>query len=244
MEEIVTISGIIEDVIYYNETNGYAVIELDIEKQPVAAVGYMARISEGEKVILTGKWVIHQEYGRQFKFTDYRVEMPTEETEILRYLASGVVYGVKEATAKKLVDKFGKDTLNVMLTEPLRMAEIKGISKDKATKIGESFREVQVTQSIVLYLQKFNISATMAVKVYNTLGSDAVRYIEENPYILADRVDGISFNTADGISAVFDDITAFYETDVIIRQVFFIFCQDMIQMNQGFVTLGIFGPDI
>lgn len=202
MEEVLSISGTIEDVIYYNDSNGYAVIEIDFEKQPCVAVGCMAKISEGEKLRLTGKWVVHPEYGRQFKFSDYEVIMPTGEAEMLRYLSSGIVYGVKSATAKKLVEAFGEDTFNVMLTEPMRMSEIKGISKARAEKIAESFREVQVTQSIVLYLQKYGITASMAIKVYNVLGAEAVKVIEENPYVLADRVDGISFETSDNIAGI------------------------------------------
>ncbi len=200
MEEHISISGIIEDMIYYNDTNGYSVVEVDAEGEPVVCVGYMAPLSAGETVTFRGKWVVHHEYGRQFKFTDYSVSMPSEEEEILRYLASGIVWGVGEATAKKIVAHFGKDTFKIMLTDPKRLADVKGISEKKAEKICTSFRDVQMTQSIVIYLQKYNISASVAVKVYNALGGEALKYIEDNPYILADRVDGISFNTADAIA--------------------------------------------
>jgi len=163
-------------------------------------VGYTANISDGEQICATGSWVMHPDYGEQFKMEYYKTVLPTEEQDILRYLSSGVVYGVRAATAKKLVEAFGADTFKIMLNEPQKMAELKGISPKKAEKIGESFREIQAMQSIVMFLQQYNVSANMAVKVYRILGSDAVQEIKKNPYILADSVDGIRFAISDKIA--------------------------------------------
>lgn len=198
---MITVRGVIEDIIYKNEDNGYTVcyVESDAEGG-FTAVGYMASISVGQSVALTGTWVEHPDYGEQLKLEYYEILLPTEEESILKYLSSGIVSGVRAATAKKLVDKFGKDTLNIMLTEPLKLAEVKGISKEKAHKIGESFYKIQTIQNIVMFLQQYNVSANMAIKVNKILGDRAVERIKENPYILADNVDGITFKSADAIA--------------------------------------------
>lgn len=198
---MITVRGIIEDIVYKNEDNGYTVCFVESETEGgFTAVGYMATVSVGQSVALTGAWVEHPDYGEQLKLEYYEILLPTEEESIIKYLSSGVVSGVRAATAKKLVDRFGKDTLNVMLHEPLKLAEIKGISKEKARKIGESFYKIQAVQNIVMFLQQYNVSANMAIKVNKILGDHAVERIKENPYILADCVDGIPFKAADTIA--------------------------------------------
>ncbi len=197
----VTVKGIIEDIIYKNEDNGYTVCFVESKEEgSFTAVGYMSSVAIGQNVALTGKWVDHPDYGEQLKLEYYEILLPTEEDNILKYLSSGVVSGIRSATAKKLVEKFGKETLNIMLSEPLKLAEIKGISKEKARKIGESFYRIQAVQNIVMFLQKYNVSANMAIKVNKILGDRAVERIKENPYILADNVDGITFASADSIA--------------------------------------------
>lgn len=197
----VTVKGIIEEIIYKNEDNGYTVCFVESEAEGgFTAVGYMASVSVGETVLLTGVWVDHPDYGEQLKLEYYEILLPTEEENILKYLSSGIVSGIRAKTAKKLVEKFGKDTLNIMLTEPLKLAEIKGISKEKAQKIGENFYKIQSIQNIVMFLQQYNVSANMAIKVNKILGDRAVERIKENPYILADNVDGITFKSADAIA--------------------------------------------
>ncbi len=197
----VNVLGTIEEIIYKNEDNGYTVCFVESETEGgFTAVGYMASVSIGQKVKLTGSWVDHPDYGEQLKLEYYEILLPTEEENILKYLSSGIVSGVRSATAKKLVDKFGDKTLSVMLNEPLRLAEVKGISKEKAQKIGESFYRIQAVQNIVMFLQQYNVSANMAIKVNKVLGDRAVERIKDNPYILADTVDGISFKSADAIA--------------------------------------------
>lgn len=198
---MVTVCGIIEEIIYKNEDNGYTVCYAESEADGgFTVVGYMATVSVGQSIAFTGTWVEHPDYGEQLKLEYYEILLPTEEESILKYLSSGIVSGVRAATAKKLVGKFGKDTLNIMLNEPLKMAEIKGISKEKAYKIGESFYKIQSLQNIVIFLQKYNISAGMAIKINQVFGDGAIEKIKENPYILADNIDGITFRTADAIA--------------------------------------------
>ncbi len=201
MSEIITITGTVEEIIYSNPDNGYTVCGIDSAEEGLfTATGYMPFISEGESIAISGNWTTHPDYGEQFKAEYYETVMPSDEESIIKYLGSGIVQGIREATAKKLVEHFGCDVLNIMLTEPEKLSQIKGISKEKAKKIGESFRELQSMQSIVMFLQQYNVSANMAVKIHNVLGGNSVDLIKKNPYILSDMVDGISFKTADTIA--------------------------------------------
>lgn len=201
MSEIITVTGTVEEIIYFNSDNGYMICDIDsAEEGMFTATGYMPYISEGESVALSGVWTTHPDYGEQFRVSYYETVLPSDEEAILKYLSSGIVSGIREATAKKLVDNFGTDILDIMLREPERLAEIKGISKEKAKKIGEAFSEIQSMQSIVMFLQKYNVSANLAMKVHNALGARAVDMIKQNPYILADKIDGISFTTSDTIA--------------------------------------------
>lgn len=201
MDENITISGTVFEIIYQNEDNGYTVCEIDSPTDGLfTATGYMPYLGEGENIAITGSWAMHPEYGEQFRASYYETVMPTDESSIVEYLSSGVIYGIRAATALKIVEKFGTDSLNILLNDPLRLSEIKGISKSRAEKIGQSYLQIQSMQSILMFLQQYNISNNTAIKVHQTLGSDAVRLIKENPYILADRVDGISFKTADNIA--------------------------------------------
>lgn len=203
MDESITISGKVYDIIYENSENGYTVCEIDsVSDGLFTATGYMPYISEGENISVTGIWANHPDYGEQFRVSYYETILPSDEQSILDYLSSGVIYGIRSKTAEKIVDRFGVDSLNILLTEPLRLAEIKGISPERAKKIGKSYLELQSMQSILMFCQQYGISTNLAFKVHKALGSGAVSQIQENPYILADRVDGISFKTADNIASL------------------------------------------
>ena len=201
MSEIITVTGTVEEIIYTNPENGYTVCVIDSADESIfTATGYMPFISEGESVALSGVWTQHPDYGEQFRADYYETVLPTDEEAIIKYLGSGIVSGIREATAKKLVAHFGTDILDIMLQNPERLSEVKGISKEKAAKIGKSFGEARSMQNIVMFLQQYSITANMAVKIHNALGSGAVDMIKKNPYILADMVDGIAFKTADTIA--------------------------------------------
>lgn len=144
--------------------------------------------------------VIHQEYGEQFKIDTFEKMMPENAAALEKYLASGTIKGIGPATAKKIIDKFGEETLTVFKFEPLKLAEIKGISKDKAYEIGEEFNEKWEVWQIVSFLEQFGIGANNSKKVYDALGVNAVEKIQENPYCLVDIVYGINFNNIDRIA--------------------------------------------
>ncbi len=192
--------GEIESIIFKNDDNGYTVCVLSGEKEDVTLVGYMPGISEGDSVCVSGSWTNHMVYGEQFKVDMYERQTPADEKSILRYLSSGIVKGVREATAKKIVDMFGKETLEIIENHPLRLSDIKGISADKAMKIHESYVDKMGAANLVMFLQNFGISVKMAAKIFKKYGSMGVEIIKNNPYILCDEIEGIGFKTADDIA--------------------------------------------
>ncbi len=195
------IKGIVEEFIYQNEVNGYTIAVFTTEAQEVLTiVGYLPFISVGDTLKLEGKMVIHQEYGEQFKIDTFEKLMPESAVALEKYLASGTIKGIGPATAKKIIDTFGEETLSVFKLEPLRLAEIKGISKDRAYEIGEEFNEKWEVWQIVNFLEQFGIGANNSKRVYDALGVDAVEKIQENPYILVDIVYGINFHNIDRIA--------------------------------------------
>ncbi len=197
----ITIDCIIDDIVYQNPENGYTICEATSKTEGgFFAVGYMPTIRPGEEASLTGEWVIHPEYGEQFKVEFYETIMPSEKSAIIRYLSSGVVKGVREATANKLYDAFGDDVFSVLTNEPDRVAKIKGIGYERAQKICSSFNEQRSVQNIVMFLQQYSISANTAIRIHKIFGNNSVNTIKENPYALANSVDGISFKTADMIA--------------------------------------------
>ncbi len=190
-------------IVYRNDENGYCICTVREKNEgEFSVVGYLPSVTEGERICVTGKWVTHPIYGDQFKAEYYENVVPSGSEEILSYLSSGVIPGVREATAEKLVDAFKEKTLDVIMNEPERLTEIKGITLRRAKRISDSLREVQSMQSIIMFLQKYGVSANMAVKIHNAFGGSAVERISANPYLLSDSVDGISFKKADSIASL------------------------------------------
>jgi len=198
----VELRGQIEEIIYQNESNSYtiAVFSTEEEQEIVTVVGYLPFIAVGDSLKLQGKMVVHQEYGEQFKIETFEKLMPQTAAALEKYLASGTIKGIGPATARKIIDKFGEDTLTIFKFEPMRLAEIKGISKDKAYEMGEEFNEKWEVWQIVSFLEQFGIGANNSKKVYDALGVNAVEKIQENPYVLVDIVYGINFNNIDKIA--------------------------------------------
>ena len=133
-EETQTLKGEIYEIIYQNEENGYTVCDVNCNNSLVTACGHMPFIAPGEQVVMTGKWVSHPSYGEQFSVASMERALPKKVSAVLSYLSSGIISGIREATAKKIVDKFGEDALEVIAISPERLAEIKGISLNRAKK--------------------------------------------------------------------------------------------------------------
>lgn len=200
MRELEIIEGSICAIIYSNFANGYTVCSVKTDSEEITATGYMPYAAEGEDVRLSGVWTNHIDYGRQFLVKSFEKKLPTTANSILKYLGSGVIRGIKLATAKKIVDAFGDDTLNIILNYPKRLAEIKGISLNKAETIGEEYAKQQSMQNIVMFLQTYSVGASVALAVHKRFGVNAVDIIKKNPYILSDEISQIGFKTADKIA--------------------------------------------
>lgn len=199
--ELETIEGEIYEVIYQNEDNGYTVCDINCNKSLVTACGHMPFIAPGEGVRLTGKWVNHPDYGEQFSAATVEKKLPQKAASILLYLSSGAVSGVRESTAKKLVARFGEDTLSVIAANPERLSEIRGISPKRAMKISESFIMRREAAQTVIFLQGYGISVKTALRIHKRFGSTAEDLIKKNPYILCESMERIGFKTADRIAA-------------------------------------------
>ena len=194
-------AGYVDHIIYRNTGNGYTVFELVSEGEEITCVGTFRALDEGENLELTGGYVAHAVYGNQFKVESYEHVAPEDETSIERYLGSGAIKGVGPSLAARIVRKFGKDTFRIMEEEPERLAEIKGISERKAIEIAALLEEKKGMREAMIYLQKFGISNTLAIKIYNTYGLEVYGILEENPYRLAEDIDGIGFKRADELAA-------------------------------------------
>ena len=197
---MVTIEGTIEEIIFSNEINGYTVCELLVEQDTVTAVGYMPFINIGETLKLTGKWVTHPDYGAQLKVEAYEKMLPKTMDAIERYLGSGIIKGVGQITATRIVEHFGDVTMNVIQNQPQRLSEIKGISLDKAIKIGQAFDEQRSLRTVVMFFQQYGISSTYSAKIYKSFGEKTIETIKSNPYKLADEDFSIGFKKADTIA--------------------------------------------
>lgn len=201
--EQVTITGTVTEIIYTNEDNGYTVCEImSREEGDFVATGYMPYISVGENIEMRGKWTVHRDYGEQFTVYDYKTVLPTDKAAILQYLSSGIIPGIREATAKKIVDAYGEEVFDILLNEPERLGEIKGITKAKAIGFGEEFKKLRSVTEIVVFLQQFNIPAKTAARVHKCFGAEAVEKIKQNPYILCSNIDGITFKTSDNMAHI------------------------------------------
>ena len=189
--------GILAEIIYQNEVNSYLVGILETEEEQITVVGYLPFIRKGDSLKVVGKFVEHKEYGEQFKIETFEKLMPKTLGALETYLANGDIKGVGPATASKIVNKFREETIHVLKYEPQKLAQIKGITKDKATEISESFIENWEVWQIVGFLERFGIGAESAKKVYDLLGIDAISEIEANPYILIDISRGVDFKQID-----------------------------------------------
>ena len=197
---LTVIEGVIDDIIYKNDANGYTVCEIFAKSKVITAVGYMPFINEGETVKASGKWVRHPDYGDQFKVELYEKILPQTADGIEKYLASGIVKGVGPATAAKIVQRFGTETLEIIAREPQCLSEIKGISLDKAINIGQALNEQRGLRDVVMFLQEYGISPSVCIKIHKAYAEMAVARIKENPYRLCEEVFRIGFRTADRIA--------------------------------------------
>ena len=189
--------GEVQDIIYYNEVNSYMIADFETEDEQTTIVGYLPFVGSGDNLKLIGNFVEHKKYGRQFKVETFEKLMPQTLGALEKYLANGNVKGIGEALAKRIIRKFGEDTVQIFKSEPERLAEIRGISKEKALEMSASFIENWEVWQIVGFLERFGIGAEFAKKVYKLLGINAIEKIESDPYILIDIARGVDFKQID-----------------------------------------------
>lgn len=197
MEEL---RGYVSNVRYRNEDNGYTVFDLVSEEKEHTAVGIFSVLENGMCLRLIGQFTTHASYGLQFAVDSYEEEMPADALEMERYLGSGAIKGIGVALAARIVRKFKEDTFRIIEEEPERLAEVSGISEKKAMQISDQMQEKKELRQAVMFLQKYNINMNLGLKIYRHFGMEMYRIIQENPYRLADEIDGVGFRTADEIA--------------------------------------------
>lgn len=195
------IDVIVENVIFRNEQNGYSVLVVNADREDITAVGIFPTITIGERLRLTGDLVFHKKYGEQFKVETVEFIQPESDKELALYLGAGLFTGVGEVLSKRIVEKFGKDTFEIIENHPERLAEIPKISAKLAANIHREYLEKLAMRDAVMYLQKYDISISTAIRIFNVYGAETIDMVTENPYRLVEDVDGIGFIKADAIAA-------------------------------------------
>ena len=205
------LSGYVDHIIFRKPENGYTIFSLipeglvedeDLQDEfEITVTGTFPSVSEGENLKMTGEFVTHKNYGRQFSMKTYEMVIPQGEAAILRYLSSGAVKGIGPALAKRIVKKFKADTFRVMEEEPERLAEIKGISQRMAMEISDTIAEKKDQRDAMMFLSEFGLGSTLCIRIYNAYGPKTYDIVRENPYRLAEDIDGIGFKIADDIAA-------------------------------------------
>ena len=197
---LLVIEGIIEEIIFRNETNGYTVAKLNTSNGIITIVGNAAIINLEEMVEVKGDWVYHDTFGEQLQFTSIKTTVPSTLKGIENYLGSGLLPYVGPKTAKNIVDRFGLDSLEIIQYNPERLKEIPGIGDKKLEKIAQAYEEHRELRDIMVYLQQYDITVNNGIKIYKKYGKDTINIISENPYRLSEDIHGIGFKTADNIA--------------------------------------------
>lgn len=226
-EAVNYVEGFVDNIIYRNEDNGYTVFEITYQGEDITCVGEFNYISAGEFITAEGAFVKHSVYYMQFAVQSYEFKAPDDEQSVRRYLGSGAIKGIGEKLADNIVKHFGDDTFRIMEEEPERLAEIKGISIKKAMDIAEQLVAKRDMRKAMIYLQQFGISMKLANKIYSQYGPAIYSIIKENPYRLADDIDGIGFKTADDIAV---RVGISVDSDFRIKSgIFYVLCQATLQ---------------
>ena len=194
------INGTVEEISFRNEQSGFTVMELDVHDELVIAVGVLPPVNSGEEVHMYGHWTTHPKFGRQFAAESCESRMPSGASAILRYLSSGAVKGIGPSTASKMVEAFGDRTLEIIENEPLRLAEIRGISKNKAEQISEDFRSHFGLREAMAFLGRYHINPNQALAVWKRFGAGCIELIKDDPYVLCADDLHIGFERVDAIA--------------------------------------------
>lgn len=195
------ISGTIKSIIYRNLENGYGVIELETSGKTQVCTGKFPVLGVGEMLELDGEYKLNNRYGEQFVVNNINIKKPASEQAIQKYLASGLISGVGEATSRHIVEMFKDKTLEIIDKEPLKLEKVKGISKRKALEIGNAYKDIKKMQDAVIFLQNYDVSIGLSVKIYEQYKHKTIEILQNNPYKLIEDIDGVGFKTADKIAS-------------------------------------------
>ncbi|MGI6083659.1 MAG: ATP-dependent RecD-like DNA helicase [Limnochordia bacterium] len=194
------ITGTVSRITYFNEKNHYTVFRLDTSEGQVTAVGTLPTVSPGQELLLTGEWRVHPRYGRQFHVHGHRPLAPVTLQGLERYLSSGLIKGIGPVFAKRLVSRFGLDTLKVIQETPERLAEIPGLGEQRRKNLIDAVVAHQAVQDIMVFLQGLGVGPTLAARIYKEYGNQAADVLQCEPYRLASEVHGIGFHIADRLA--------------------------------------------
>lgn len=194
------VEGFVENIVFRNEDNGYTVFDIKYKGEHVTCVGSISYINAGEFITANGEFVQHAIYDMQFSIKSYEFKTPDDEKSVRRYLSSGAIKGIGEKMAERIVNTFKEDTFRIMEEEPERLAEIKGISMTKAMDIAAQLVDKRDMRKAMIFLQDYDINMNLANKIYSHYGQNIYTIIKQNPYKLADDIDGIGFKIADDIA--------------------------------------------
>ncbi len=202
MGERVTIEGTVENVIFHNEENGYTVLQLTVEgeDEPVNVVGCIPCAAAGEGMTVTGTWSVHPVHGPQLTAESVERRMPRSEEDMIAYLSSGILKGVGPATARRMVERFGTDTLLVIEQEPQRLRCIKGVSAQRAQELSAAFRALTGLRQLMEFLARYDLPVYLAMSLQRTYGDNAIQCLRDDPYILSRAQYGVDFALTDAIA--------------------------------------------
>ncbi len=203
-EQLFEMSGPVEQIVFRNEKNNYTILELNNGQELVTVVGILPFVGVGEDLRVIGTWITHPTFGRQFKVQAFERFKPQTAEAILKYLSSGAIKGIGAATARKIVDAFGENTLEILEKEPERLTSIKGISRKKALEIADELRQTYGIREVILYLGRFGITPEEALRVWKLYGAQASEQIQRDPYCLCMEEIAIDFARADQIAQSLD----------------------------------------
>ncbi len=202
--EKATLTGLVGPIIFQNEENGYTILRLEDEDEGYTLVGCMPGITSGEEISATGTWVRHAVYGLQLKVEKLERRIPTGEKAIVAYLSSGLIKGIGAATARRIVDAFGEDSLDILEQHPERLATLRGISKKKALEIGASFRKQAGMRRLIEFLTQYELPVSLGTELWRQFGGDALSILRTNPYLLAGEPYQVAFKTVDKVALAMD----------------------------------------
>ena len=194
------LNGVIETIVFQNTENGFTVAKVSANNELITVVGKLSKIYEGQEIEAKGNFIQDSRWGEQFKIESYSIKEPKTNAGVIKYLSSGLISGIGPITAQKIVDKFGDETLDIIELNPLKLSEVKGVNLKKAAEIGQKYLELKRMQNVVMFLQDYDISTNMSVKIFNKYGDEARDIIKTNPYKLIEDMSRVGFKTADKIA--------------------------------------------